>query len=67
MNKGSYDEALGIVNQMKNLGSHYLISHAVGALLINIGIALEKIDMIEEGKQLILKDLEKIFSLENRI
>jgi tetratricopeptide (TPR) repeat protein len=62
MNRGSYHEALSLVNQIKNLGSHYLISHVVGALLIDIGTAVGKIDLIEKGKQLILKDLEKITS-----
>ncbi len=62
INESRFGEALGIVNQMKNLGPNYLVSYMASALLIDIGTALKNIDIIEEGKQLLLKDFEKITS-----
>jgi len=62
LGSGNYDEALRLTRQLQSQGNHYLISYIVGGLLIDIGNALRKEEIVLDGVNLLERDLKVISS-----
>jgi len=62
MNASDFEGALNIANKLRSLGPHYVISHIASGLLIDIGTALEREDIVKEGVELLRKDFKAIIS-----
>ena len=55
-----YDEALGLARQIQSVGPHYYVSYILSGLLINIGSGFNRMEIMEEGRQLLQKDFGAI-------
>jgi len=60
MNNGDWAGALELTEQIKALGSNYLVSYYLSGLLIDIGSGLEKEAIVEEARITLEKDFEDI-------
>jgi hypothetical protein len=60
MDAGDFQDALDLTRKIQGLGSHYIVSYTVSALLIDIGVALGNEEMTKEGAELLQKDFEAI-------
>ena len=57
---GDFEGALNLTYQIRSLGPHYAVSHAVSGLLIDIGNALKDEKIARQGIELLRKDFEAI-------
>ena len=58
MNSGDFNSALRLTRKIQRLNSSNITSSMVGGLLIDIGCALGKREIVEEGVELLEEDLE---------
>src|SRR4030042_129459 len=60
MESGDFEGALCLTRKIQSLGTHHFVSYFASALLIDIGTALHKEEIIKEGVDLLLKDFKEI-------
>ena len=60
MDAGDFEGALKLTWEIKSMGPHYVVFYTASGLLIDIGAALGKEELIKQGVNLILKDLKQI-------
>lgn len=60
MDAGDFEGALNLTYQIRSLGPHYAVSHAVSGLLIDIGNVLKEEKIARQGIELLRKDFEAI-------
>jgi len=59
---GDFEGGLNITRQIQKMGTDYYVSYLVSGLLIDIGSALGKQEVVKEGVELLQKDFKKIIS-----
>ncbi len=62
MDAGDFEGALNLAYRIQSLGSDYRVSYLVSGLLIDIGFALVREEIVKEGVELLEKDFESIIS-----
>lgn len=60
MNAGNFKDALNLTRKIQRYGPHYFVSYNSSGLLIDLGTALGKENLVKEGVESLKKDLEEI-------